>query len=62
MTNLAQKYKQNCPNCTKDIIPIMIKSKMIESGKRTTAARGDNQNIWIMACPECRLLFYDYQK
>ena len=46
----------------KDIIPIMIQSKIIESGKRTTAARGNNKNIWIMACPECRLLFFNYQK
>ena len=54
MSNLRKKYHQKCPYCKNEIDPILIQSisKNINYGIK--------ENIWIMGCPECRKIFYDY--
>ena len=60
----SDKYNEReCPNCKKTVTPLFLKTAELKSARRTPTTAG-TQDIYsyIFACPECKILFFDYRK
>ncbi len=53
ISNMRKKYHRKCPYCKVEIDPVLIQS--ISKNIRW----GIDQNMWLMGCPECYIVFYD---